>query len=76
MSQYSNGIVVEVLNKIMVFEGVTIEQMIEGKTAYDKGALIQHAYPFLTAAQREFLITGMTPEDWDAMCKFEEEEGL
>lgn len=34
--------------------------------AYNKGALIQDAFPNLTADQREFLMTGATPEEWDA----------
>ena len=29
--------------------------------------LIQDAFPTLTADQREFLMTGYTPEDWNAM---------
>lgn len=30
------------------------------------GALIQHAFPDLTADQREFLLSGVTAEEWDA----------
>lgn len=33
---------------------------------------IQDAFPQLTPDQREFLLTGYTPEDWDAI--FGEEE--
>ena len=29
------------------------------------GMLIQHAMPTLTADEREFLMTGITPEEWD-----------
>jgi hypothetical protein len=29
------------------------------------GVLIQNAMPHLTANEREFLITGITPEEWD-----------
>lgn len=32
---------------------------------WNNGALIQHAFPNLTAAEREFLLTGSTPEEWD-----------
>lgn len=35
------------------------------------GKLIQHAFPSLTADEREFILTGMTPEEWDAMTKEE-----
>jgi hypothetical protein len=31
------------------------------------GMLIQHAFPTLTPNQREFLMTGYTPEDWDKL---------
>ena len=33
------------------------------------GQLIQHAFPELSADQREFLMTGITPEKWDVMFK-------
>lgn len=36
------------------------------------GTLIQHAMPNLTDDQREFLMTGITPEEWDEI--FGEEE--
>lgn len=44
---------------------VTIEQL----TAYatTPGLLIQHAFPHLTPAQREFIKTGYTEADWAAM---------
>jgi len=35
---------------------------------YDKwlaGGLIQDCLPYLTAAEREFLLSGMTPQEWD-----------
>ena len=31
------------------------------------GMLIQHAMPTLTADEREFLMTGITPEEWDSL---------
>ena len=40
---------------------VTPEQV----NAWQSGALIQEAMPELTADQREFLMTGMTPDEWD-----------
>lgn len=30
-------------------------------------ALVQDVFPHLTASEREFLMTGCTDEDWDAM---------
>tara|TARA_R110000851_G_scaffold308473_1_gene467397 strand:- start:42 stop:311 length:270 start_codon:yes stop_codon:yes gene_type:complete len=38
----------------------------------DSGELIQNAMPNLTDNEREFLMTGITPEEWDDMCGPEE----
>jgi hypothetical protein len=35
--------------------------------AYAAGALIQDAFPNLSADDREFIKTGITAESWDAM---------
>ena len=35
--------------------------------SYLKGELIQRAFPNLTAGQREFIMTGVTDEEWNAM---------
>ena len=42
---------------------VTMEQML----AYAQGELLQVAFPQLSADQREFVKTGITPEEWDAV---------
>ena len=34
--------------------------------AWAGGMLIQDAMPHLSAEQREFLMTGITPDEWDA----------
>lgn len=34
--------------------------------AWNSGALIQNAMPHLSADEREFIMTGATPEEWDA----------
>ncbi len=34
---------------------------------YLKGKTIQDAFPYLSADDREFLLTGITPEEWDAI---------
>lgn len=36
--------------------------------------LIQEIFPKLTPAEREFLLTGYTQEDWDRMFKPEDQE--
>ena len=42
---------------------VTDEQV----QAYMDGALIQNAFPQLTAGEREFILTGITEECWEAL---------
>ena len=34
---------------------------------WDSRELIQNAIPHLSADDREFLLTGMTPDEWDSM---------
>lgn len=66
---------------------VTRTSMISGKTrtldlnitqyqimAYNAGMLIQDAFPNLSATEREFLMTGITAEEWDATFGNEEED--
>lgn len=43
------------------------EQLEEGLAKQAQGILIQDAFPFLTADEREFMLTGILPEEWDAM---------
>jgi len=50
---------------------VTEQQMAE----YQNGALVQVAFPQLTPDQREFILTGMSPEEWDEMCADIEDDG-
>lgn len=38
----------------------------EQYTAWEAGALVQQAFPNLSADHREFILTGITPESWDA----------
>jgi hypothetical protein len=35
--------------------------------AWEKGELIQRAMPNLTADEREFIKTGITPDEWNKM---------
>ena len=42
---------------------VSLEQMIR----WDRGELIQDVFPNLTADEREFIKTGITPDDWNEM---------
>ena len=49
---------------------VTQEQLDEVNSP--SGRLIQHIFPELTADQREFILTGITPEEWDELYGEEE----
>jgi hypothetical protein len=49
---------------------VTREQL----AAWMAGALIQNVMPHLSKEDREFIMTGTTPEDWKQMFPEEEEE--
>lgn len=40
---------------------ITYEQIVK----WEKGALIQNVMPHLTPDQREFLISGITPQEWE-----------
>ena len=42
--------------------------------AWQDGMLIQDAMPNLSADEREFVMTGITPYEWDNM--FEDEHGI
>ena len=41
--------------------------------AYEDGALIQSAFPYLTSEQRELMLTGLTDDMWDNIFGEEEE---
>lgn len=47
---------------------ITQEQI----NAWKVGVLVQRAFPHLRDYEREFLITGMTPEEWDELVAFGE----
>lgn len=40
---------------------------------WKRGVVVQKAFPQLTADQREFLISGMLPETWDAVVPREDD---
>ena len=49
---------------------VTEEQLI----LWNNGGLIQNVMPALSENEREFLITGITKEEWDEMIRDVEED--
>ena len=44
-----------------------LNQLTMGFNARNAGGLIQDAFPFLSPGEREFLMTGITPEEWDSI---------
>lgn len=51
---------------------VTPEQL----QSWKDGMLIQNAMPHLTIEQREFIMTGITQEEWDAVFKDDGDEDV
>lgn len=49
------------------FNTITVDVTQEQIESYVDGAPIQNAFPHLSKAEREFILTGYTQEDWDAM---------
>ena len=43
-------------------------------TAWVNGAMIQDAFPNLSAGDREFIMTGVTDEEWDEAFGEDEDE--
>ena len=61
--------------KTMVMPRLTVEQFeVRMQWWMEKGMNIQDAFPRLTPDQREFLMTGLTPEEWGDLFGEEEEE--
>jgi hypothetical protein len=48
---------------------ITVEQL---DNYYKGGLLIQDAFPNLSADEREFILSGITPDEWDATFNDEE----
>jgi hypothetical protein len=69
----------DTLNGVTVMAKITRQSMLTGVlhtmelpvtmhqyTLWEEGMLIQDAMPNLSADEREFIMTGITPEEWDA----------
>jgi hypothetical protein len=64
------------IERTSMLTGITrsIELPITGEqwAAYEAGALVQDAFPHLSPDEREFIITGITEEEWDDIFRDEE----
>lgn len=59
--------------KTKVFEGVEKRQMVYGEDQYyNQDKMVQDAFSFLNNDQREFIMTGIDPEEWEELFKYEE----
>jgi hypothetical protein len=57
------------VNTMELPDSVTAERLsaYEQSQVQGNAPFIQHAFPELNVDQREFVKTGLTPEDWDAI---------
>lgn len=53
---------------------LTPDKLADGMEKYENGMLIQDAFNYLNADEREFLMTGTPPEVWDKLIGPEDED--
>jgi hypothetical protein len=69
MKSTPEGAEVTVNGRTLLFAGVTTSQLQHGVYLYyTHSFLVQDAFPYLTPNQREFLMTGLFPEEFAALC--------
>lgn len=64
IEELGRGLTVHNNGKYMHFPGVTINEMDKGFKAWETN-LIKDAFPFLNSDQREFILSGITPAQWE-----------
>ena len=66
------------INKRSIYSGIVREKELdvtfEEYNRWKKGELIQNACPRLNVDEREFVMTGMTKDEWDELFPKEDEE--
>ncbi len=67
------------ITRISAYSGICRTRLLditeEQLAAYDNGALIQNAFPNLTDEEREFFMTGITPNEWTEMFAYPDTDG-
>lgn len=53
---------------------ITEEEYSRIQNRYENDEKIQNIIPHISAPEREFLMTGTTPKEWEEMFKYEEED--
>ena len=66
------------ITRTSILSGITRSQELpisqDAMDAWIRGVLIQHAMPYLTDDEREFVLSGITPEEWDEYLGEESDE--
>ncbi len=52
---------------------MTVQSFEVAMTLYGNGGLIQQAFPGLSASEREFLLTGMSDDEWNELSDPEDD---
>lgn len=52
---------------------ISPELFTQAYEAWQDGVLIQNAFPMLSAEEREFIKTGITPDEWDNLFNSDED---
>lgn len=59
-----------IIKRVSMLSGKTHERDIqvteEQLDLFENGVLVQNAFPHLNASDREFIMTGVTDEEWDS----------
>lgn len=70
----NQGLLVNVNEQVTVFPGIEFDQMeMAMRRYYRDNLLVQQAFSFLNADQREFLLSGLLPDQFDEFCRSLEE---
>ena len=68
----SGWVTIEVVDAVNESHYMDVKQL--DLDAFESGALIQDAFPYLTLEQRELILTGLTDDMWGDMFPNDEEE--
>lgn len=61
---------------VLDIPSLTPLQYAEGEANRAEGMLVQDAYPHLSPAEREFILTGILPDDWDRLFSDEGDDEM
>lgn len=67
-------VIVENMGKTLELRTNDLPRVFMGLRLWDDGMYIQEALGFLSPGEREFIKTGITPDEWDAMFNCHDRE--